>query len=90
MVMLASDLAAICGTITRQRSAEDLGTLSRGATHALQGLVQEMLRLLARLGSVIPRPEARKLGEERLHMVNVEGIVNLLDVLLVLAGRGVV
>jgi hypothetical protein len=50
-------------------------------TDLFDGLVQEMLRLLPGLGSVIPSPESRELGKERPHVVDVKSLVHLLDCL---------
>jgi hypothetical protein len=59
------------------------------STHLLDGLVQKVLRLLASLGSVVPRPEARELGQESPHVVDIESLVHLLDCLGLLSGFGV-
>ena len=48
-----------------------------------------MLGLFTSLGSVVPSPEAREFGQERLHVADVEGLVNLLDLLRVFTGFGV-
>jgi hypothetical protein len=50
-------------------------------TNLFDGLVQEVLRLLPSLGSVVPSPEPRELGKERPHVVDIEGLVHLLDCL---------
>lgn len=44
-----------------------------------------MLRLFTRLGSVVPSPEVRELSQERLHVSDVESLVNLLDLFRVFA-----
>jgi len=58
-------------------------------TYLLDGLVQEMLRLFSCFRSIVPSPESRELGEERSHVINIEGFVHLLDCLGLFSGFGV-
>lgn len=77
----------LCGDLAGQRVSH---IMEKTSADLLQSLMQEMLRLLASFGSVVSSPEARELGEEGLHVILVERLVDLLDLLRVLPGFGVV